>query len=47
MEIDNEIKVLQGTISEFEDEYFYTNKKFAGIAFVSFSREDMKDMVLS
>lgn len=36
LEIDLEIKLLQEKVEQIEEDYFYTNKKFAGVAFISF-----------
>lgn len=46
MEVDREIEELEGQIHHIEEEYDKHNTKFAGIAFVSFDNEDMKNKVL-
>ncbi|CAD8188436.1 unnamed protein product [Paramecium octaurelia] len=42
-----EIETSQKRIKDLQDEYFWTNRQFSGIAFVSFESEKMKDLVLS
>ncbi|CAD8205212.1 unnamed protein product [Paramecium pentaurelia] len=42
-----EIEISQKRIKDLQEEYFWTNRQFSGIAFVSFESEKMKDLVLS
>ncbi|CAK64341.1 unnamed protein product (macronuclear) [Paramecium tetraurelia] len=46
LEIDQKIKEFEHKIHQTEKEYEKENKKFAGIAFISFEDENMKNLVL-
>lgn len=46
-EVDEEIEKVEKRIHHTKEEYVRTNKNFAGIAFISFENEDMKDRVLN
>lgn len=44
--MDEKLKELEHKIHSLEKEYEKDNKKFAGMAFVSFDDESMKNLVL-
>lgn len=46
-QIDEKLESLEHKIHSVEHQLFHDKSKFAGIAFISFLREDMKQLVLS